>query len=94
MQPEGDSSSSSRLLIPGSFVHRRGDHPYGLREYLLVRPAPAAAPAKNVGGDASILRADPDGSSSMQILASLKANCNIVFGAAVFVNNHNSGTGS
>lgn len=76
------------LAFPDSFLHRRGDHPYGSREYLLVQPVTAA------GGNATKIDAaataaskiihSPDG-SQLQILASLNAHRNIVFGASVRV---------
>lgn len=60
-----------------SFVHRRGDHPYGSREYLLVQPA---GPNATSSSSSSSTLTGPDG-STLQILATLKAHRNIVFGA-------------
>jgi hypothetical protein len=70
--------STQPLLFPDAFIHRRGDHPYGSREYLLVQPAPSEEQ-----NDKSRVTG-PDG-RQLQILASLNAHRNIVFGAAVKV---------
>ena len=73
-------------------IHRRGDHPYGSREYLLCRPddpSSAAAAATGTGTTRTTVQ-DKEG-QTLQVLATLKANTNIIFGASSKLDNDGSG---
>jgi hypothetical protein len=91
------SSSSAKLspsrvtgtsLFPNALVYRRGDHPYGSREYLLVQPVPdnddenQNVTHSSVGHHVLHLQ---NSKQPMRILSCLKAHRNIVFGARAMV---------
>lgn len=97
-QQHRETISTHKNYYPDSFVYRRGDHPYGTREYLLVHPKPTddtetSHDGAQQGGDNWYRQEQqPDGNSSSTteslrnkaiILATLHANNNIVFGASV-----------
>jgi hypothetical protein len=94
-QRSSETASNHKLFYPDSFVYRRGDHPYGTREYLLVRPIALASDAnENISTSKNTPKTPPDGTttaeslppSQIQILASLHANSNVIFGASVNTN--------
>ena len=81
-QQHRDTIETHKKFFPDSFVYRRGDHPYGTREYLLVRPKPNDDSSYN---DERQVRSSIDESlpKEMIVLATLHANNNIIFGANV-----------
>jgi hypothetical protein len=87
--------ANHKQFYPDSFLYRRGEHPYGTREYLLVRPKPTTEDANGEDGPTSETgsKTSTDGTtteslapSQVQILASLHANNNVVFGATMNTN--------
>jgi hypothetical protein len=82
--------STHKNYFPDSFVYRRGDHPYGTREYILVRPKPNDEDDDNniddttkSGHDASQTATVESLPNEVIVLATIHANNNIVFGANV-----------
>lgn len=72
--------SSARTRRPT--IHRRGDHPYGSREYLLCRPPDLTkAAAKDPSARKPVIVEGSDG-MPLQVLATLKANKHVIFGAS------------
>jgi hypothetical protein len=89
--PSAKPSPSSRVttgtsLFPNALVYRRGDHPYGSREYLLVQPDNENTNQTLTHSSAGhhVLHLQ-NSKQPMRILSCLKAHRNIVFGARVLV---------
>jgi hypothetical protein len=87
----GAAVENHKQFYPDSFIYRRGDHPYGTREYLLVRPKPMMGDTKeDVPTPQSASQTYSDAAeplpSQLQILATIHANNNILFGATINTN--------
>jgi hypothetical protein len=102
-QRNSELQFNHKTLYPDSFLFKRGDHPYGAREYLLVRPVPrrtgveatsmeqsnaissnsSSSSSSSSSSDVPLLSTNAPMPSHLQILATLHANNNIVFGATV-----------
>ena len=80
--------ANHKQFYPDSFIYRRGEHPYGTREYLLVRRKPTTAEEDAPDENQSSVDATSDATleplpTELQILASLHAKSNVLFGASV-----------
>jgi len=81
------TSNHSRRLFSSAHtrrptIHRRGDHPYGSREYLLCQtPDLTNAAAKDPSTRKLVVVEGTDG-MPLQVLATLKANKHMIFGAS------------
>ena len=94
-QQPRESISLPKKYFPDSFVYRRGDHPYGTREYILVRPKPNFDDdSTNNGGDTkshqqqeNISRYPPDSSPTAATIESSLPN-EVTVLATIHANNN------
>jgi hypothetical protein len=82
------AAADRRSLVRNTILHRRGEHPYGTREYLLLQKEPKkrVSAAEETSSTATTTSSmETKRKSKHKVLASLHAHRNVIFGARVRV---------